>query len=124
MNVDSVGPGLFCWTDLSTPDAAGAKTFYTSLFGWEFEELPMGEGASYTMLKKDGRNVGALYPDSKPGIPPHWDLYISVPSADEAAAKAKSLGGMVIVEPFDVMEVGRMAVLQDPTGATFCASIF
>ena len=69
MNVDSIAPGSFCWSDLATPDAAGAKAFYKGLFGWETTDSPMGEGMVYTMLSKGGRNVGALYQNLQAGNP-------------------------------------------------------
>ena len=116
-------PGTFCWVELGTTDGEAAKKFYTSLFGWTFVDSPVGPGMVYTMLKQDGKDVGALYelsPEMKAmGIPPNWLSYVSTASADETAAKAKSLGATLIKEPFDVMTVGRMAVIQDPTGAVF-----
>src|SRR5258708_26801439 len=76
----------------------------------------------YTMLRLDGKDVGALYQKGEvmKDVPTHWASYISVTSADEIAAKAKALGGTVMKEPFDVFDAGRMAVITDPTGATFC----
>ncbi|HXD30811.1 MAG TPA: VOC family protein [Pyrinomonadaceae bacterium] len=116
-------PGTFCWVELGTSDAAGAKDFYTKLFGWDYTDNPIGPDAVYTMLKLDGKDVGALYqlmPDMvSQGIPPHWLSYVLVTSADETAAKAKELGATLMKEPFDVFTVGRMAVVQDPTGAVF-----
>jgi len=116
-------PGTFCWPELATSDQEGAKKFYTSLFGWTFQDSDIGDGQFYTMLKLNGASVGALYklrPDeSTKGMPPHWGTYVAVDSADAAAAKAKQLGASIMVEPFDVMDVGRMAVIQDPTGAVF-----
>jgi hypothetical protein len=74
------------------------------------------------LLQINGKDVGALYPLSPEmrtqGIRAHWMTYIAATSADEIAQKAKSLGGTVVMDPFDVMEHGRMAVIQDPTGAT------
>ncbi len=117
-------PGTFCWPELATTDQPGAKKFYTSLFGWEFDDTDMGGGEFYTMLKLKGRALGALYRQRKEerghGIPPHWNSYVSVESADRATEKAKSLGGIVMAEPFDVFDAGRMAILQDPAGAMFC----
>lgn len=119
----SFAPGTFCWVELGTSDSAGAKEFYTKLFGWDYIDNPVGPDMVYTMLKLDGKDVGALYqllPDMKAqGIPPHWLSYVSVASADETAAKAKELGGTLMKGPFDVSTVGRMAVVQDPTGAVF-----
>jgi predicted enzyme related to lactoylglutathione lyase len=115
-------PGSFCWPELATTDAAGAKKFYTALFGWSFNDFLAGPDMNYTMLQKSGKDVGALYglgPEQK-GVPPHWNTYVSVASADETARKAKDLGGKVFMEPFDVMDFGRMAVLEDPQGAKIC----
>lgn len=116
-------PGTFCWVELGTTDATAAKQFYTELFGWMPHDNPIGPDMVYTMLKLDGKDVGALYqltPEmTAQGIPPNWLSYVSVSSADEAAAKAKEAGGTLMKEPFDVFTVGRMAVVQDPTGAVF-----
>ena len=116
-------PGTFCWVELGTTDGEAAKKFYTELFGWTFEDHPMGPAGVYTMLKQDGKDTGALYkmPSEMTdhGVPPYWMSYASVASADESAAKAKELGATLMKEPFDVMDVGRMAVVQDPTGAVF-----
>jgi uncharacterized protein len=116
-------PGTFCWVESGTTDGEAAKKFYTKLFGWTFTDSPIGPGKVYTMLKLDGKDVGALYqmPSemTSQGITPHWLSYVSVTSADESAEKAKALGGKLMKEPFDVFTVGRMAVIQDPTGAVF-----
>lgn len=121
--VNEYAPGTFSWVDLATTDARAARQFYTGLFEWSFEDLPMGEGNFYTMLKHKGKEVAALYeqvPEQRSqGVPPHWLSYVTVSDADESANKAKALGGNVLMEPFDVMESGRMALVQDPTGATF-----
>jgi uncharacterized protein len=116
--IDSYAPGTFCWADLGTPDAAAATRFYTALFGWTAEDRPMGPDASYTMLHADGRSVAALYQqEASHHGPPHWLSYISVASASDAAARARALGGTLLMEPFDVLDVGRMAMVQDPAGA-------
>jgi predicted enzyme related to lactoylglutathione lyase len=116
-------PGTFSWPELGTTDQDGAKKFYTALFGWTANDTPMGPGETYTIFQKNGKDVSALYtlrPEQKKmNVPPNWGAYISVTNADEAAAKAKQLGGTVLAEPFDVMEHGRMAIIQDPNGAVF-----
>ncbi len=116
-------PGTFCWVELATTDGEAAKKFYTELFGWSFTDNPVGAGIVYTILKLDGKDVGALYqmPEemTSQGIPPNWLSYASATSADQTAAKAKELGATLLKEPFDVMTVGRMAVIQDPAGAVF-----
>jgi predicted enzyme related to lactoylglutathione lyase len=113
-------PGTFCWVELATKDGPAAKKFYTSLFDWGVNDVPSDAG-TYSMVQKKGKDAGALYqqgPEEK-AIPPHWNSYVRVDSADDTAAKAKKLGGTVLLGPFDVMEHGRMAVIQDPTGAVF-----
>ena len=116
-------PGSFCWVELATTDIAAAKKFYPQLFGWETEDTPIGGGATYTIARVRGRDVGGLYqlsPEQRSqGIPPHWLSYVAVSSADETAKKVPALGGTILMPPFDVMEHGRMAVVQDPTNATF-----
>jgi uncharacterized protein len=120
--IDHHSPGSFSWVELATNDQPGGKSFYSSLFGWQPVDMPMGPDETYTMFNLDGGLVGAAYrldPVKMPGVPPHWGLYITVASADETAANAGAAGGKVCAGPFDVMTFGRMAVLQDPTGATF-----
>jgi uncharacterized protein len=116
--MESYAPGMFCWAELGSPDAAAAKQFYTTLFGWSAEDRPMGPDVYYTMLTLDGRGVAALY-QLEPGATsaPHWLSYIAVESASRSAERARAIGGEVLVEPFDVLDVGRMALVQDPTGA-------
>jgi predicted enzyme related to lactoylglutathione lyase len=118
--IEKHAPGSFCWVELMTTDQNAAKDFYTTLFGWTAEDTQH----SYMMFKMDGKDTGACYtmrPDQKAqGIPPHWDLYIAVENADETTSKATAAGAKVFAPPFDVMDYGRMAVLQDPTGAVFC----
>lgn len=123
--VDKHPVGSFCWIELATTDQNEAKSFYTSVFGWTVTDNPMGPGEFYSIFKIDDRDAAAAYTLRKEqraqGVPPHWMVYVAVDSADQTAAKAAQAGGTVMAPAFDVMEVGRMAVLQDPTGATFAA---
>ena len=114
-------PGAFCWIELSTNDQAAAKKFYTSLFNWAVEDSPIGPDDYYSMFQLEGKNIGAAFTLRKEqeGVPPNWGIYIAVENTDSSAARAAQLGGKTCAPPFDVMEHGRMAVLQDPTGATF-----
>ena len=122
--VDKHAPGDFCWIELGTTEQAQAKKFYQSLFGWTCNDIPMGPGSSYTIFLMEGRETAAAYTmqaqERSRGIPPRWNLFISVASADDAVAKAGKLGGEVILPALDVGEYGRMAVIQDPAGAVFC----
>jgi hypothetical protein len=123
-NIDRHPPGSFCWIELNTTDQNAAKTFYSSLFGWDPQDSPIGENEFYTMFNIGGRPAAAGFTmnaeQRAQGVPPHWGIYIEVENAEAAAAKAKQLGGTVVAPPFDVMDFGRMAVVQDPTGAYFC----
>jgi predicted enzyme related to lactoylglutathione lyase len=113
--------GTFSWTDLSTPDQEAAKAFYAALFGWELTDLPAGEGVTYTMASIDGRPVAALSPQPQQqrdaGVPPAWNSYITVTDVDACADRARELGASLHAPPFDVLDAGRMAVVQDPQGA-------
>jgi len=116
-------PGTFCWIELAADDAAAAKRFYTSLFGWTARDTPISDDEVYTIYELGGESVGASYPmmadQRAAGVPSNWLSYVAVESADATAAKARELGATLLAEPFDVMEHGRMAVVRDPTGAVF-----
>ena len=117
-------PGQFCWIEVATTDTTAAGRFYAALFGWQIQDTAAEGHGPYTMLRLGGREIGGMYTllkeQTDQGVPPHWLSYIAVASADDAAAKARELGGNVIMGPLDVMDVGRMAVVGDPTGAIFC----
>jgi predicted enzyme related to lactoylglutathione lyase len=117
-------PGSFCWIELATTDPDGARAFYTGLFGYEVLETPLAEGAVYTTLKLGGRDAAALFrmrPQDYPaGTPPHWMTYLAAAEVAPATAKVAASGGKILREPFDVMDYGRMSVVQDAIGATFC----
>ncbi len=119
---DGYIPGVPCWIDTSQPDPEAAVDFYSGLFGWQFEDvMPPGSEGKYFIARIRGGDVAAV--GSIPeGAPPMamWNTYIWVDSADETAAKVRKAGGGVLMEPFDVMDAGRMAVCADPEGAAFC----
>jgi uncharacterized protein len=116
-------PGTFCWSELASSDQAAAKAFYGGLFGWQADDRPVGDGVYYSMQLVGGKPVAAIAPQPQQqrdaGVPPLWNSYVSVDSADALAERAKELGATVHAPPFDVMTVGRMAVIQDPQGAFF-----
>lgn len=113
-------PGAFAWNELNTRDLARSLEFYYAVFGWVSEIHEMGTG-SYTEIKLAGRSVaGAIdmsgrVPDE---VPPHWLVYFMVSDCDTTVARAKELGGSVLVGPLD-LPVGRFAVVADPQGAHF-----
>jgi predicted enzyme related to lactoylglutathione lyase len=117
-HVSSPVPGSFCWIELGTSDDAAAREFYTKLFGWSVVEEDMGEQGKYYRFQKDGRDAAAMHRETR--RPPFWMTYIAVADADASASRCKELGGQIHHGPFDVMDLGRMAVAADPQGAMFC----
>jgi predicted enzyme related to lactoylglutathione lyase len=115
--------GTFSWADLNTSDQAAAKVFYGELFGWDFQDMPAGEGVVYSMAHVGGKPVAAISPQPEQqrdaGAPPMWNSYITVESADHAVDRARNNAANVHAPAFDVFEAGRMAVIQDPQGAFF-----
>jgi hypothetical protein len=119
--IDQHKAGSFSWVELATTDQAAAKGFYAALFGWTADDSPMGPDEVYTMFRLEGRDASAAYTLRKEqreqGVPAHWGIYVAVESADASARRAAELGGTVLAPAFDVFDYGRMAVVQDPTGA-------
>lgn len=111
-------PGALSWADLATSDADAAKAFYGGVFRWSYEDAPAGENGVYSTAKRDGEEVAGLFESAEQ--PPHWNCYVTVESADAKATEATRHGGSVMMEPFDAMDAGRMAVIVDPTGAALC----
>lgn len=106
-------PGTFSWVDLATTDLDGAKRFYGAVFGWEYQDLETGHGQTYSMAAVDGGQVAGL---SEADGPPRWNSYVTVEDVGESARRAEEAGANVHAPPFDVMDAGRMAVIQDPSG--------
>ena len=110
---DRYQPGVPCWVDILAPDPARELDFYGRLFGWEFDGP--GPGDYYEALVR-GRPVAGVG-RAPAGVPSAWNTYVSVASADDVVRAAAGAGGEVVVEPFDALPAGRVAVLADPTGA-------
>src|SRR5437763_917386 len=115
VEVESYEHGGPSWVDRGTPEPKKAARFYSSLFGWDVQEGPP-ESGGYAIAHLRGKAVAGLGTQQNPG-PPEWMTYVNVDSADDTVAKVKANGGVVFMEPFDVMHVGRMAVVADPAGA-------
>ena len=113
--------GDFYWSELATTDVPKAKAFYSQLFGWTPRDVPMpGMDGSYTMLEKDGQDVGAMYEmgaEQAGSMPPNWGYYIYVDDVDATFATATANGATELMGPMDIPGVGRMATIMDPTGA-------
>ncbi|HVS99550.1 MAG TPA: VOC family protein [Solirubrobacterales bacterium] len=115
----SYEPGTPCWVELSgTPDVDASETFYRDLLGWEIPAQPnSAELGGYRRAKLNGRDVAGVAPKMQDDQPCVWATYVSVADADATLAEVREAGGTVIVEPLDVMGMGKMAVFTDPTGA-------
>ena len=111
--------GVFVWDELLTSDIEAAKSFYGEVVGWESRDMEMGEGTVYTLFRsgETDRAGGMPIPPQAEGTPPNWLTYLGTDDVDATAGKAKSLGATMLMEPFDVSAVGRLAILADPTGA-------
>lgn len=120
--IDATANGRFCWVDLAASDALRAKAYYRALFGWQAIDVP-ANGGFYTQLSQGGRAVGSLYPlnrrECDAGVPSHWTPYVGVVDVDAAARRAVALGGLLLVRPFEVSGVARIALLADAVGAPF-----
>jgi predicted enzyme related to lactoylglutathione lyase len=106
------------WADLGTPDMDGATAFYNGLFGWEFRSAGPDTGG-YGMFQLDGRTAAGAMTVTPDQGPPAWALYFQTPDVEAAAKSVEQGGGSVVFEPMDVMDLGRMAVFTDPSGAGF-----
>lgn len=118
--------GAFGWFELMTTDVEGAKKFYSALFGWEYEDITTACGGCYTVVKVGGSPVAGIMaqPEECSGMPPSWDIYITVDDVDATVTQVTEMGGKVLRPAFDIPEVGRFCVLQDPQGAVIMAMTY
>ncbi len=110
--------GAPSWLDLGSTDTAGAADFYGAVFGWSFDSAGP-EAGGYGFFQKDGKTVAAVGPLTEEGASPAWTVYFQTPDSDATAKAVEQAGGTVRVEPFDVMDAGRMSCFTDPGGAEF-----
>src|SRR6266568_4630600 len=103
----------FCHVELNTNDVNKAKTFYTKLFDWKLEDVP----GDYTMIKVGEGTGGGLMKNPIPGAPSFWLSYVLVDDIEAATKKAKSLGATVMKDVTEVMNMGWLSIIVDPTGA-------
>lgn len=111
--------GEFCWNELATPHVQAAKEFYGKVFGWEFQDHEM-EDTTYTMIKLRGEVCGGIWAipkDKQQQILPHWVTYILVDTLETALEKARKHGATVLKPASQAGEMGRFAIISDPTGA-------
>jgi predicted enzyme related to lactoylglutathione lyase len=118
-SVETYPDHTFCWIDLGTNDAPGAKAFYGGLLGWEFDDLPTGDKGTYSICRLRGKAVAGLYDLAET---PGWGSYVKVDDVDRATERARELGAEVLVAPFDAPGGGRVATVRDPAGASVSLS--
>ncbi|MGI8575149.1 MAG: VOC family protein [Egibacteraceae bacterium] len=110
-------PGVPCWVDMTAPDVAAAKEFYADVLGWTYAETE-AEYGGYAISEVRGSAVAGIGPQQE-GAPPAWTLYLSSDDADATAEAITQHGGIVMLPPGDVGELGRMLIAVDPAGAAF-----
>jgi uncharacterized protein len=106
----------FVHVELSTSDVAKAKSFYGKLFDWKMEDIPM-ESGTYTMISVGDGTGGGLMKHPMPGAPSMWLAYVLVDDIEASTKKAKSLGATVMKDVTEVMGMGWLSIIVDPTGA-------
>lgn len=117
MEMTTYTPGTPSWVDLGSPDPNAAAEFYGTLFGWDVQESQPNTGG-YRIAELRGKAVAGLGAQMQPG-PPYWATYVATADADATAKAVADAGGQTFMAPMQVMEVGKMAVFADPTGAAF-----
>lgn len=111
--------GRFNWNELMTNDIERAKAFYASALGWTYDPFPMPDGEYWIAKARDGQPTAGLMPmdpedtESQPG----WLSYVEVDDLDACLSAARAGGGTILQEPMDIPNVGRIAVVEDPSGA-------
>lgn len=106
----------FVWHEQVSPDPKQAQDFYTRLFGWTAEVFKPGE-ADYTMVSSRGQNHGGFARAVEGAPPPHWLSHIRGEKLEDTIEKATRAGGKLTASPFEMGEVGRIAIIADPQGA-------
>jgi predicted enzyme related to lactoylglutathione lyase len=115
-----IGPGTFCWHEVNTRTPAETIAFHTAVFGWTTESMPVPKG-SYTLFKRGDDMVGGcleMTEEWPADAPEHWQSYVAVADVRETAGRVESLGGAVMVPPFEV-PIGVISVVRDPGGGVF-----
>ena len=109
------------WIDLASTDPAGSREFYSKLFGWTAQPEKDPAAGGYAIARAAGKDIAGIGGQMDPNAPSAWMVYIGTRDVDATAKKVQAEGGKVVAPPFDVLDSGRMAVFQDPTGAFIAA---
>ena len=107
----------FVHVELATTDVDKAKDFYGKLFEWKLDDVDMGDGFTYTTIKPAAGTGGGMMKQPMPGQPSSWLAYVEVADIAASTEKAKKLGAKVMKDVTDVMGMGKLSIIVDPTGA-------
>lgn len=113
-------PGTFGWNELVTADTEACETFFTRLMGWTTDTQETAEAGTYTFFKQGDRPVGGMMSMESlglEGVPSHWMAYLTVEDVDATCARCTELGGKILMKPVDVPDIGRFAIITDPSDA-------
>lgn len=119
-DADTAPLHTFCWNDLATSDPEAALSFYGQAFGWHFD-VQRANGGQFIRCRRGDADAGSLYrlspSEAARGVTPHWTPYLRVDDLDAIVARTESLGARVLVVPFEVEGMARIALIEDPQGA-------
>jgi len=107
----------FVHVELNTTDVDKAKNFYSQLFNWKLEDMPIGPSGTYTAINVGNGTGGGLLKNPMPGVPSFWLAYVLVDDIGAATKKAASLGAKIVKDSIEVPDMGWLTIIQDPTGA-------
>ena len=109
--------GTFYWNEYLANDVVAVRTFYIDMLGWDAEDMEMPEGGIYTVFRAAGQPAAGLMDirasQAPEGTPSHWFSYVAVGDVDASCKAAEAAGGVVMMAPFDIPGVGRIAVIRD-----------
>lgn len=109
----------FVHIELQTQDLTKAKKFYSRLFDWKLDDIPVSNGGdTYTMINVGEGTGGGMFKNPDPSVPSSWLAYVGVDDIEASTKKARELGGTVVHDVTEVGDYGWMSVIIDPTGAT------
>ena len=109
-------PNPFIHVELNSTDVGKSKAFYRKLFDWDLEDVPMKD-YDYTMIKVGEGTGGGMMKQLMPGAPSSWLAYVEVDDINAATKKARSLGAKIMKDVTQVMDMGWLSIIVDPTGA-------
>lgn len=113
--------GTPIWYELQSTDPDASKAFYQQVIGWQV--AAPNPDMDYRMIETGHGAVGGmmrLTPEMQAGgARPGWLFYLGVDDVDATATAIHQAGGAIVMGPWDMPGVGRMAVATDPQGLPF-----